>query len=82
MFDKDVTLKAIEAFERLMSRLNSKRLMVLFLYLIFLGLVENPRAQELGTLFTTLTILLFLKNPKGDELAQFDNSTKEGDNKP
>jgi hypothetical protein len=82
MFDKDVTLKAIEAFERLMSRLNSKRLMVLFLYLIFLGLVQQERAQELGTLFTTLVLLLFMKNPKGDELAKFDNPTQSGDNKP
>lgn len=73
MFDKEVTLKAIDAFERLMSRLNSKRLMVLFLYLIFIGLVTNQRAQELGTLFTTLVILLFMKNPKGDELAGVSN---------
>jgi hypothetical protein len=75
MFDKEVTIKALEVFERIIGRLNSKRLLTFMVYLTFLGLVQHARAIELGSLAYVLTSLLVWKNGGKDELSGVSIST-------
>ena len=60
--DKDVLIRFVTAVETIFSRINSKRLMTLYAYLLFLlyskEMTEN--AVYLGTALTAMTLCLFM----------------------
>lgn len=71
--DKEVLIRFVEFLEKVFSRINSKRLMTLYAYLLFLLYSKEmtDKAVYFGTLVTVLVLLLFMwpTKVKSDDLA-------------
>lgn len=66
--DPQVMIKAIEAIQTILGRINSKRIISFFAYLYFLTQVLNPLAMWLGTAAWAFLIIALWRNPGGDKL--------------
>ena len=60
--DKEVLIRAIQAIELILGRINSKRLLVLYGYLLFLGGSKYMTADavEYGSYVTVICLLLLM----------------------
>lgn len=66
--DSQVLIRAIQAFETIFGRVNSKRLLVFFAYLLFLIYCDtNPLRMYLSAVAFLLTMLLVWKQPKNND---------------
>jgi ammonia channel protein AmtB len=66
--DKEVLIRFIQMIENVLSRINSKRLMVFFAFLLFLVYCPpDTWKMALGGIAFLITITMVWKNPKNTD---------------